>query len=102
LVDWNEEPLVLSMVDMESRGLGTEPLEGLETELPLEAKDSLSVRLGKPVASGGATLTTLTPWPDMPLAGMKRVVLPSFLFRWVRSGWKSEQQSFASLEVEYQ
>lgn len=33
---------------------------------------------------------------------MKSVVEPSLRFRWVRSGWKFEQQSAPSLEVEYQ
>jgi len=59
---------------------------GLETELSLELRDKFSAKIGKPEASGGTIVTTLTPWPVVPLAGIKSVVEPSFRFKCVRSG----------------
>lgn len=63
-------------------------------------------RLGRPPAEpvpfGALMLTTLIPWPVKPLAGMNCVVDPSLRLRSVRSGWKLEQQSAPSLDVEYQ
>lgn len=98
---------VLSVVDVvlmvESEDLGDCEV-GLDSELLKESEldiDRFST-LGKPEVSGLAIVTTLIPWPLMPLAGMKRVVDPSLRFRCVRSGWKSEQQSLASFDVEYQ
>ena len=87
----------LLTVDMEFLELAEAPLE-----LTLESTDICSTRLGRPEASGGTIFTTFMPWPVILLAGMNNVVEPSFRFRCVRSGWKSEQQSFASFDVEYQ
>lgn len=60
-----------------------------------DAIDRLSANCGNPAAvlfvSGGCTLTTFTPCPYIPLAGIKSDVEPSLRLRTVRSGWKSEQ-----------
>ena len=76
----DEEDAVLSVV----RVVDTE-LRLLDTESP-ELMDKFSVRIGKPVVSGGTTLTTLIPWPVIPLAGINSVVEPSLRFSEVRSG----------------
>lgn len=65
--------LLLLIVDVDSFWL--------ETELSFDLRDRLSAAAGSPVESGGRMLTTLTPWPVIPLAGMKSVVLPSFRFK---------------------
>lgn len=65
--------LLLLMVEIDSLWL--------EAELSFDLRDRLSTAAGSPVESGGRMLTTLTPWPVMPLAGMKSVVLPSLRFK---------------------
>lgn len=77
-----EEEMLLTSVELTVK---IESL-GLEVELSLELRDRFSAKVGNPEASGGEIVTTLTPWPVIPLAGMKSVVEPSLRFKCVRSG----------------
>lgn len=76
-VDEGVVSIELAVVDIESC-LDAELIELRESP---ELIVKFSVSAGRPAVSGGTILTTFTPCPDMPLAGMKRVVEPSLRLR---------------------
>ena len=93
-----EEELVVAWLNDDER-VDSELIELRESSVLIVR---LSINCGRPLVSGAVMLMTLMPWPSLLLAGINSVVEPSRRFTLVLSGWKSEQQSLASADVEYQ